>query len=99
MFPAGSGTPIPSWALPYLAAALAVVSLVFCVLAIRAWQRGDSLKARIGNLMGYGGFAMFFATFSVGTAFRVDLMPTLFMMFIASFITIGIGGTLAGWKR
>ncbi len=99
MFPVGSGTPIPSWALPYVAAALAVVSIVFCVLAVRAWQRKDRLKVRVGNLMGYGGFAMFFATFAVGTAFRLDLVPTPLAMFIASFITIGVGGSLAGWKR
>jgi hypothetical protein len=92
--------PIPDWALPYLAAALALAALALLILSVvSARKTNASPRKRWGNTVGYLGGSISLATMSYGAALQPDLLPWPLASFAAGFIMAGIGGSLAGWQR
>lgn len=97
---ANRGVPIPDWAESYAIALLVLVAIAQLWWAFRwATKRGHPTKPRVGNAIGFTGFAIWCATLALMIALDARFTPPFIAAFVTGFALAGVGGTLAGWSR
>lgn len=94
------GIPLPDGAEPYAVGLIALVAIFLLWWAFRCARDAEQpKKIRIGNALGFTGFAVWCSTLALMIALDARFTPPFVAAFVTGFVLAGVGGTLAGWSR